>query len=329
MNVFLSLSYLDPVNTSTDNATLVQCPIKIPLATWDSSSFNAVAKVSTLLAVTVNILTMPFTTFFNALIIFVVWKNPSLQVERVIVLAYLALTDFLVGLVCQPLYIVRGVLQLKTSDNNCDMDTAYVFSGLLFVTAAFHQLVLLTYERYVAVIHPYQYPKRITVKRLTYATIVLWALNTPVVISYFVLLAVGVPVRFINIAFVVTATTFTSVMIYWYVRIIAAIRRQNRQLSQEQHVNMNNLRTLQNHKAVITGGLLLGCFFVSILPLICTLVLRVLGFSLSGSVSLSLRRWVLTSIQLASFANPIIYGLRMRELREKCLRLLRFETRAA
>ncbi|XP_031573204.1 trace amine-associated receptor 13c-like [Actinia tenebrosa] len=324
MNVFLSLSYLDPVNTSiTDNATLVQCPIKLPLASWDSSSFEAAAKVSTLVAVTVNFITMPFTIFFNALIIFLVWKNPSLQIERVIVLAYLALADLMVGLLCQPLFIARGVSQLKTNSMNCDINNGYISSQFFFGITASIQLALVTYERYVAIIHPYQYPTRITVKRLTYATIVIWSLNMTVSILLFALLAFGEDIWYIDILYIPLGIFLTSAMVYWYVCIFVAIRRQRKIGQQQQNVNMNNVHTQQNYKGAITAALLLGCFLVSLIPLLCTFLLkRVLGSGFSNSVFLFLRPWGLTFVQLASFINPIIYGLRVRELRRKCFQLV-------
>jgi hypothetical protein len=229
MDKFLNITDLMAANTPTNNITLVKCFSDVLLIPWDSSSYNEAVKVSTILALSVNVVTMPLTIFFNALIIFLVYKNSCLQVERFIVLAYLALTDFLSGLICQPLLIAREIFHLKNKAPNCALDTAFAVCTFLFVGASFSQLVIVTYERYVAIIHPYKYPTRITVQNLTCATIGLWTVN----IAKGLLLFSFAPLQvysYIDIFDVLSRIIMMSCIIYWYVKIFAAMKRHNRQI---------------------------------------------------------------------------------------------------
>ncbi|XP_031575040.1 melanocyte-stimulating hormone receptor-like [Actinia tenebrosa] len=310
----------------TNKNTLAQCNMKIPSSIYWHSSSEA-AKVSTILTITLNVLTMPMTLFLNALIIFVVWKNPSLQVERVIVLAYLALTDFLIGLTCQLLFIAKEILQFETNKVHCGLGIAFFLAMGLLKGVEFYQLLGILYERYVAIIHPFQYSTRITVKRLTYATIGLWTVNTMIFLLSFITYILDMCL-YIGIVGTILKFVIFVCMVYWYAKIFAAIRRQKRQIDQQQqNTNMNNPHTQRSHKGAITAALLLGCFLLSFSPIFFVIQLsqRSEVIFKDSSVWRTLQQWIETIICFSALLNPIIYGLRTRRLKEKCWEVLGFQ----
>lgn len=314
-------------NTSdTSNITLFKCPVEIPLMSWDSSSFNDAAKVSSILAIAVTTITMPLTVFLNALVIFVIWKNSSLQVEHMIFMAFLAFSDFLAGLTCQPIFIAREIFHLREDPSACTLDIPLFFFGFLLVGTSFYQIGIVTYERYVAIIHPFEYPTRITVQRLTYLNIGIWVVVVPAGILYILSFILNIPL-YIDALDVFMRIVLTFLVVYWNAKVFAAIKRHNRQIKQQQqNVDINNPdRIQQNHKGAITAGLLLGCYLFPCIPLIIVLLFKqVFGFTLltTPSLELSLQTWVFTFTHINSCINPIVYGLRMTELRNKCFKVL-------
>ncbi|XP_031561282.1 olfactory receptor 2M4-like [Actinia tenebrosa] len=313
-------------NISINISTLKKCCIHVGPILWGSSSFNEAAKVSTILAITLNVLTMPMTLFLNALIIFVVWKNPSLQVERVIVLAYLALTDFLVGLICQPFLIAREILQLKSIEGNCGLETVFFLAIGLLKGAEFYQIAVISYERYVAIIHPYLYPTRITVKRLIFATIGLWTLNTVVVLLSFLTLALGVSL-YLGALSTILKIFISICMVYWYAKIFTVLRRQKRLIGQQNpNVNMNNPHFQRRHKGAMTAVLLPVCLLFSLIPVFVVMISRrVFGHTFQQSLAwLIVQQWAETVAILTALLNTIIYGLATRGVREKSWEALCF-----
>lgn len=125
-------------------------------------------------------------------------------------------------------------------------------------------------------------------------------------------------------------STLIILTVYWHGRIFAAIRKQKRQIAQQQrNINMDDQASQTqrpNHKGVITSVLLLLCFLFFFIPASSIFFFQhVLRLRFSSSVFLFLHPWAVTCVHLSSFLNPLIYGVRVRELREKCLQLFRVE----
>ena len=76
---------------------------------------------------TLNLAACPFAIFLNALVMVAVKTKRRLQTHPNIPLAYLALTDLMVGLVVQPLHITKTIFLLQVKDF-CDIDLAFTFS---------------------------------------------------------------------------------------------------------------------------------------------------------------------------------------------------------
>ena len=71
-----------------------------------------------------NLVACPFTIFLNALVMVAVKTRQRLQTHPNVLLACLALTDLMVGLVLQPLHVTKTIfiLQGKDSHEFCDID---------------------------------------------------------------------------------------------------------------------------------------------------------------------------------------------------------------
>jgi hypothetical protein len=281
-------------------------------------SINPSIKLSKILAIAINVLTMPFTVIFNAFVIFSVIKDASFRKERLIVIACLAVADvFHCGLVCQPLFVAKEIYYLKYTELNCKLENAfYLCRAYILVGASFSQLLIVTYERYVAVIQPYKYPTRITTRKLIYATVAVWIEIIFETILYFSYPFSSQKLMYANLGVTVTSFLGFGFIIYTYVRIALVVRRHRLQIETEQQnvasISQNNHTRLRKGSS-LSAGILVGFLFVTYAPLhvSCGLV-SLYENKIRTPLFFFLLPLTEKFILLNSFINPIIYCLRTR-----------------
>ena len=80
-----------------------------------ASTVNAVLEVSYIITIIINSITFPFTIFLNVLVIMAVKTRPRLRTNSNILLACLAVTDALAGVLGQPSYILWKIFLFSVS----------------------------------------------------------------------------------------------------------------------------------------------------------------------------------------------------------------------
>ena len=126
------------------------------------SNLNVPLKISYIIAIILNSITCPFTVALNVLVIMAVKRRPRLQSYTNILLACLAVTDALTGLLVQPTFIIWTIFQLLGGINT-DIVRSLHFLFLTVVTfsSALH-LMLVTCERLIAIKYTMAYPHLVT-----------------------------------------------------------------------------------------------------------------------------------------------------------------------
>ncbi len=174
----------------------------VPLRYSAADSFYGLLVATAVLSLTA----CPFTILLNALVMVAVKTKRRLQTHPNIMLACLALTDLMVGLIVQPLYITKTILLLQGKDFNelCDIDFAFTISFFMLVHTTTCQLVLVSGERYLAIKHTFTHANVVTKARLIVSTAVAWiaAALFFLVISYLTVFIVVWP-----------ATTFSLIVL--------------------------------------------------------------------------------------------------------------------
>jgi len=123
-----------------------------------------------------SLITCPFTILLNALVIIAVKTKRRLQTHPNILLACLALTDLMVGLVVQPLHTAMTIflLQWKDAREFCEIRFAFTILFTIFIFATTSHLILISGERYLAVKHTFNHATVVTKGRLMISSAVLW-----------------------------------------------------------------------------------------------------------------------------------------------------------
>ena len=144
---------------------------------------------SLITAAVLSSIASPFTIFLNVLVMVAVKIKRRLQTHPNILLACMAVTDLLVGLVVQPLYITKTVflIQGKGFHEFCDIEEAFTVSFTLVSTASLLHLVLISGERYLAMNHTFTHAYVVTKTRLMISSAVAWIITglSVIAISYF------------------------------------------------------------------------------------------------------------------------------------------------
>ena len=137
---------------------------------------SSLAKASYIISIIFNSIACPFTVLLNVLVILAVKSRPRLQSKPNILLACLAVTDALNGLVAQPAFISATTLKffhITSYSRVVSVRYQNISSRVLYVCSALH-LMLVTGERLVAIKFTMRYPYVVTNRNIKVAVIAFW-----------------------------------------------------------------------------------------------------------------------------------------------------------
>ena len=115
-----------------------------------------------IIIIIINTITCPFTVLLNLLVIKAIKSTPRLRTNSNILLACLAVTDSLTGLLGQPLFVLSKIFQLFGLSDSGTIENCYFTTAIVIVTASYFHLMLVTLERLIAIKFTMQYPNFIT-----------------------------------------------------------------------------------------------------------------------------------------------------------------------
>ena len=127
--------------------------------------------------VTVTVISMVIvlpTILLNALVIFVVATRRRLQTNSNILLACLAATDLLTGLVVQPIAITVELRRILGVGPFCTVEKMFVVCSSLIGITSFSHLVLISIDRYIAIKDPLRYKNIVTKKWIRIGVLLAW-----------------------------------------------------------------------------------------------------------------------------------------------------------
>lgn len=182
-----------------------------------------VAKAVLIFLATINIATFPFTTILNALVITAVKTKSRMRANKSnILLACLATTDLMVGVVVQPLSIaiMRKIIDGKTTSGSCAVDVAaQTMINVLCISSLIHLALIISGERYLAMKHAYAYHTGlVTETRLLIASALAWSLSLILHIPLFLGKLVFYRINNTFIAICLAMIVFCHITVYRVVR---------------------------------------------------------------------------------------------------------------
>ena len=306
---FIMLSRLNMANLSGSNMTS-----KVSgTALEEETQLSFPVQVSLAINLIINIITCPFTVVLNTLVIMAVKRRRRLQSNANILLACLAATDAMNGLLVQSSFILSIIFKFlsMTAEN-----TAFTFHNIAlrgwFLCSSLH-LLLITFERLIAIKFTIHYPYIVTKKNLKAAVIAFWiitpcsetsrfAINKTTIANLFAIFAVFSCVLFIAIS---------------YVLLYRETRRHERMIKAQQLPAEQVQRFAKDRKAFKTTIYVVGAVVVCFLPTAVFFLVSISGVLLrQSSLFLVYSPWFRTFGILNSLLDPLIYCWRQKEMRK-------------
>ena len=309
-------------NSSLMNIT--DSAAKLPVASeyctrFQDENFFTANYASTVASIILNALFSPVIITMNLLVIVVVKTRRRLQNTYNILLACLASTDLLVGAVTLP-GLIGGEIYAITGgsvDTYCKLIEGQiyplVFSPILL--SLFH-LVLISFERFIALKYPFRHHEIVTKPRLTIAVVFSWFLD----VLYFPSRLLSRSKLPISIA---TTVVFlgTLVIAYCHFSVYLVTRRHKKQIAAEQISREAAEKFLKEKKAWKTTSIIIGFVIFSFLPAVVLDIWRLSGFVLGAR--LVFQPLIYHLLMINSLANPIVYCWRCKDIRKALIALIR------
>ena len=308
------------VSTSEDNSSrsVFFCSSS-PQFIWDLKQ-----TISLQLAIAVTAAACPFTILLNILVIVTVKNIRELQGNSNIQIANLAVADLLVGAVSMPLTITVYALILRgtvSEDIICTIRGITDFFLYTAYSASYYHLILIAWERYVAITKWTMYKSIVTKGRVKRYAGIAWMTALVTTTLYVALAVAGVRYEVLLVLDVIFSLSWLiniSLMAYFYGKVYIEIRKRNRgQISQVSVLMKARIES----KIAYTLFLLTVAVFISSVPTVVVSIVATFSPFLHRS---AVFRWAEIFLQINSLVNPALYFYRNNRYRKATLKLLRF-----
>ena len=256
----------------------------------------------------------------NALVLYGVWKTPSLRSPSILLLCALASTDFSVGFIAQPMFIAKSFVELFSQSVNLKLLFINIFFaiGSCLCGSSLAMMTGISIDRLIAIYKPLQYPSIVTSSRVTRILVAIWTVAILAASSRFWEKRVLFVSIFSSIFICLIITIICHATMY---KIMGRHRRQiHSQIQAFDDRNARTIRIISLRKSAFNAYVL----FIALVICYCPyLVVRIVYFIRKAS-ELKLGNFIsVTMVFLNSALNPLLYFWRIREIRLAVLRTLR------
>ena len=277
--------------------------------------------------VVVNFFSCYTTIMSNIVLIFALRRSSSLPKTLKALILSVAVSDLGIGLVVQPLYIARMIMQIQQTDDqetSKDIDRALRPIGRTLGYASFFGVTAISVDRFLA-IHLHlkhqellTYQEFVTYKRVVAAVILSWLLS-----AFLALTGVLSGGYVCNLAAVTVALVCLLTMGLIYFKIYIAVRRHTVQVhAQPAQAVAPNEENRSNFERLRKTAV--GTFYVYLLFLACHLPIAiVILVRQRNKVGEHMLIYTHTLLYLSSSLVPLVYCWKFRHIRCAIKNILR------
>ena len=250
----------------------------------------------------------------NASLFITIYRDPCrcLRSPSVFLIANLSVADFFMGVVSylravELIYRSRGVQDLPVNVLN----TIQYFIGAVSILAAVSTLMAMSYDRYMAINRPFQYPQKITIKRAKIANTVIW-------INALILCVLPVSsvkrenflLAYCYSHFVIPSFILTAIYVKIYRQI--GLQREELKAVRASLTAANKRQQLErDHRMVVAFILILCVFYCSFVPYF--IFVHIIYFCpCRSSAAVSAYRLIANEfLSVSSTVDPFMYAWRL------------------
>ena len=147
------------------------------MASKERESGDVPSVAGSMIIIIINTITCPFIVLLNVSVIRAVKATPELRTNSNILQSCLAVTDVLTGLFCQPFFILWQIFLLLGLSNGEILQKCSQVSVVVLQTASYFHLMLVTFERLVAIKFTMKYSNIITDNNMRRVVLVVWIIS--------------------------------------------------------------------------------------------------------------------------------------------------------
>ena len=262
-----------------------------------------------LITAAINGLCSPFAVIANFLVVFVIARNGALHTPSNVLLACLAFSDLLVGLVVQPCYVVFRLLENILHFVPCGLRVVYSESFWVCYGVSFLTLSAISFERYIALRLHLRYKELITTERVLKVAIGIWLLD--IALTFIVWIVQSKHLRNGHAGLLLLCllvTLGTHVKIFWI------LRRHQRQINS---FNINRTQPMKRNiqrqnRLAVSVAYIVVIYFTCNIPVLIAMAYLFAGGHFSN---FNIFSWAETIAFLNSLLNPVICCWRNRGIR--------------
>ena len=257
----------------SNRSHITECPDLYEIF-WRKEHLTKVTYKNLVALASINSIAVVATIFLNALVIFAVTTRHRLRTNTTMVLACLAVSDLIAGLIVQPVGIAVDVKRIINEGPFCTLEKIYQAGVLGASFGSISHLALISLERYIgfAIKQPLRYEDIVTKRRLTTGVILAWAIPLVAAIQEIVLASIDSNTNIYSVYLNVTGILFAIIVVigmaaigYRNGYIFSETKRQKR-IKTEQISSEEAKRIKKDYKAAITLVLLLGALIFTYVP---------------------------------------------------------------
>lgn len=262
----------------------------------------------------------------NLLVLLAIYKLPRLHTTSNYFIASLAMADFIVGLVINPIWAVKSALNIW--ENQAPITLAAECLSIHTIAATTFSLCAVSIDRYLAVVSVFRYSFLLTVQRCRLVISLIWlsAILAPLP-RLFLNDPLDLPKLWIAGSVLIFMIPL-NVIAFCYFHIFRAARSQARKIRVASVENDTERKAvakrLKERKAAITIAIIVGLFILFWSPGMILSSVQMLFAD--DCLKIELIRWWFWSALLAfanSAVNPWVYAIRGGEFRGAFSKLFR------
>lgn len=255
---------------------------------------------------------------FNILVLLIIWKTPLLHSASNILICCLACSDLVIGLLAQPLLVLYKVAELKYDHKTaCVGRLIHWIAGFVCGGVSVMTIATIAVDKVLALTLHLRYKLVVTEARVIKVVFAFW----------FFCVAAGVSLFFANsdrywtliplpVLSISLTTTFAS-----YFEVFRVLRRHQKQIRAQTRSAWTVFNMKKYKKSVFTMLYVLAMFLICYIPFLTAMAVRIMvGYN---SLIKMAYEWGATVVYLNSSLNPLLYWIRMQEIRAAAYNLLR------
>ena len=246
----------------------------------------------------------------SILLLVVIMKFPQLRhVPSNLLVASLAVSDLLIGLLVQPLHAAACLCALITDNCSAIPSTFLFYAGSLLASSSCLNVAMITMDRYICIVKSLRYFTIVTETRAIQAIIISWVISAVLPVMRFI---PSFPLTVFRVFQIILISSVLFAIIFCYWKIFCISQHHKRQIiSQLQAVTQGPIE--QEFQSAKTVFLVVGAVLLSYTPLLVIQLL--LNLNLIKDEVKIVHPFAVSLFLLNSSVNPLIIFFRSRKLR--------------